>query len=164
MSTITIRLGTIDRFSHVKSDEHWVKVSSFKEAKEVFTKYQDEECFDNYHLLGGDVKVDGIIKGIFSPNGLFFAPEKEGNDCYELLPGNKKLDIIELDKLKDVTIATGFKEITVYDPDTNELKCLLACKDPKSGKLFAVESSYIGELPEYGTIFEPFSGDKVLIE
>lgn len=94
---IQVRLGVICRFNHIKDDIHWVKVNSAKEALAKIKDYKSNNAIDNWHFLGGDIKVNKTIVAIVSENGSISKPSSEGNDCYELLPDWKnKISLEEL--------------------------------------------------------------------
>ena len=94
MGVLKLRLAVICRYTHRVENEHWVAVSGFREAKDKVGAWVDEQCFENWQFLGGDVKDGGKIVGIFSQNGVFWEPSDKGNDCYERLMSDRKIDIL----------------------------------------------------------------------
>ena len=93
MSDLELRLAVICRYTHQVSEDHWVTVSSLLEAKEKLNQWIEDQCFENWQFLGGDVKQNKKIIGIFSQNGRFWEPSSSGNEYYHRLRSDREIDI-----------------------------------------------------------------------
>lgn len=67
----------------------WVKVPNLLEAANTVVKFANDECFEDWKFIGGDVKemATGNIVGVIDERlGKLISVGKDSNEYYEFIP------------------------------------------------------------------------------
>lgn len=95
-----VRLAIIKRFVWIIEEESWIEVSSIDDAILKVKEFSENECFEDWKFLGGDLRTNtGKIIAIIRENGSISGVKDTGNDCYEFLPDDTQLSHEEVEAL-----------------------------------------------------------------
>ncbi|MUJ20442.1 hypothetical protein [Aliivibrio fischeri] len=90
-SGLTVRLGKLTEDYEIYSEVHH-PIKDFKEAKQVWLSFCNEQNYNRY-TIGGEIMKGNDVIAVLTTNGKCFKPSAQGNEYYIKLPSDIEIEI-----------------------------------------------------------------------